>query len=248
MGQIYWRADENAVLTNNPTMPNKEAAALVSALGFRECTPEDVKYRRRRMRREKAQGPKEDAWPSEVIVTLKKHWDAGLTPSKIATLMPAYSRSAIRAKGVRMGWVKPDWSGERAMTGARVGGRPPKKMIHAATSARAFQHGSGCVTTTAPKPPRDITTAGPTAESLNLRMWDQRFTSRCCKWATGEDEQGFLFCAAPRVDGLPYCRAHVAAAYRPSPPRPPSAVKDSGRTAAPKEDAEPKPLDFEKAA
>jgi GcrA cell cycle regulator len=114
--------------------------------------------------------------------------------------------------------------------------------------ARAFQHGAGCVNSGKPTPPRSPITTGPTADSLNVRMWDPAFKGNCCAWATGEDAGGFLFCAAKKLPGFPYCRPHAQAAYRPAPPRPPSAVKDSARREPREDEGEPKPLDFGRAA
>lgn len=114
--------------------------------------------------------------------------------------------------------------------------------------AKAFQHGAGCPASGASIPPQDIRTTGPTKDSLNLRMWDPAFKANCCAWSTGEDAGGYFFCAAPKLPGFPYCRPHAQAAYRPAPPRPPSAVKDGAKRERRERDDEPQPLDFGKAA
>jgi hypothetical protein len=147
-----------------------------------------------------------------------------------------------------MGWAHPDWS-EAIKAGAKTGGRSTAARLHKPAAARAFSHGTGMVIGE-PKAPYTAKAAGPVAGSLNIRMWDPAFGARSCKWATNGDgdEHGFLFCGAIKLPGLPYCKAHAEVAFRASPPRPPSAVKDSRPRDAKADDGEPKPLDFERAA
>jgi hypothetical protein len=75
MGKIYWRKEENDLLLANPEMATKELAVLIAGLGFRSCTAEDVKSRRKRIKGPQPKKP--PAWTAESVETLKKHWEVG---------------------------------------------------------------------------------------------------------------------------------------------------------------------------
>lgn len=231
----HYSTAEDAVLLANPDMPTEQLAKMLTALGE---SRDIISVRHRRKKLGVAMFKPE--WSDAETERLRAYWlDENLSSAQVHRAWPEKSRAAINSKVKRMGWPK---------TPEQRGVSPPKppKPVKLGT---AFIFGRGPGAEATPKPPRPEACAGPTPDSLNIRMWDPRFKSGCCKYATDEDDGGYFFCGAHAKPGLPYCGPHAAVCFNGYGTRPPEAPsKDRTAKVQPQDDGEPKALDFEDAA
>lgn len=189
------------------------------------------------------------SWTYQRVETLLARYAEGYSASQIAKELGGITRNAVCGKLNRLEVIQP--SREAA---SKKLGRAPQRLAERRSrppgpsgEARAFQFGFG-VRSGVRTAPRRVDASVSLPLSLSLHMWDDAFKFRCCKWSTGEDEHGYLFCGAPVARGVPYCPGHARLAFNPTSGAPSAPRADRTAKAEPKDEPDPQPLDFERAA
>jgi GcrA cell cycle regulator len=163
-------------------------------------------------------------WNDERVELLKKLWAEGLSASQIANRLGDVTRNAVIGKVHRLGL-----SG-RVTTSRLRKSRPanaPAKV--APTSPRPARVQFAVHGNTALKPvfveheraavalavvPPQAEEPEPATVPAGVSLLDLKETM--CRWPVGDpQDEGFHFCGARRVDGLPYCEKHARMAFQP---------------------------------
>ena len=129
-------------------------------------------------------------WTPELIEQLKGQWALGLSITQIGKNL-GLTRNAVVGKAHRLGLSKRESPIQKSTTP-----RPqPAPVIAPPVTVPAM------AAAVAPPPPRKVAV-------------DPNYRGPKCKWPVGDPKTtDFHFCAAPSLDGYPYCSEHCAAAY-----------------------------------
>ena len=142
-------------------------------------------------------------WTSENVEKLRKLWANDLSGSAIAAELKT-TRSAVIAKAARLG----------------LPGRTPSTNQRAARSddrKKRKQHPWRPASARAPDTHQPITPSDDAPVS-GVTLLD--IESHQCRWPLGDPQSdNFRFCGCRKVDGRPYCEAHLQMAYVPVRPR-----------------------------
>lgn len=153
------------------------------------------------------------SWTDARIEALKDGLRRGLSASEIAVEIGAPSRNSIISKANRcgLGNLRPQKADRPEPVTQRL---RPKAFVPRVSVAPKPRSAPMMVAAPAPKPSTALVAIERHLPLLVLRGCD-------CRWPTkrdDEDEQ-WLFCAAPCLLEDSYCAAHKAASYAATPPR-----------------------------
>jgi len=139
-------------------------------------------------------------WTEPQVEDLKARWTAGETCSEIGRAM-LRTRNAVIGKLHRLGL---------GATGARQPGQPaaPKKRRR-----RSSKNGINLRRRIAGDYSGKIMVEEPSDFKNPKRLVE--LAARDCRWPSADDpaDPNLRFCAAPALDGYPYCAHHCALAY-----------------------------------
>jgi GcrA cell cycle regulator len=132
-------------------------------------------------------------WTDQRISELGVRWNNGESCAAICLALGATSRSAVAGKAHRLGLFK---TTAHANSARRSNGSAPRARRRTGRRLLAVHTGNNIVEA-------GFKNAKPL---LELRKYD-------CRWPGAGHGAGLLFCAAPTVEGHPYCVAHCRIAY-----------------------------------
>lgn len=144
-------------------------------------------------------------WDDDTVAKLKKLASEGYSASQIGLRLGGLTRNQVLGKCDRLG-VK-IFGNVRHRTAERV---RTAKLMHEKRRAAAGKQPAKLVVE-----PLPLRSAGDVARKQLADLTEQD-----CKYPVGHPgEKGFGFCAAERVQGLPYCAQHAARCFVPVQPR-----------------------------
>ena len=155
-------------------------------------------------------------WTDERTAELKERWRNGQTGSEIMRAMGAASRNAVVGKVYRLGLdtriAIAAKNAKNTRNGIRARQRARKTIHHIDGHVFIVNGEAGMIEEQPPDFKNPV-------RFIELKDWH-------CRWpGAGEAGPDLLCCAAPAIDGYPYCAAHCRMAYQPSMPRPPKAPR-----------------------
>ncbi|GGC70557.1 GcrA family cell cycle regulator [Chelatococcus reniformis] len=147
-------------------------------------------------------------WTDERVGRLVRMWSAGFSARQIADDMGDVTRNAVLGRVHRMGLKSPKPPRAAAATAAK------RKRAAPTATAKPFPQ------TAHPRPfpqhPRPAPICEPVQPPPAGGVTIMDLTPNICRWPFGEPRQpDFRFCGGGTRQGVPYCRDHMLAAYRP---------------------------------
>lgn len=156
-------------------------------------------------------------WTEEAVETARQLWREGKSASQIAKEIGAETRSMVIGKLHRLGIA-----GTGKGRGNRQGRAGMSKAQMRAQRERRVQAAKAAAPKVEPKPKPVITRPIESYKPIARKTFDE-LESSDCRFPVG-NETPFMFCAAPAVEGKPYCSDCCRVAYSAPVVRPPRAT------------------------
>ncbi len=151
------------------------------------------------------------SWTDDRVSLLTKLWGEGHTAAEIAKQLGGVTRNAVIGKAHRLklsNRVSPIQQNRKPANKNVERKAPVEKVVKANVSAHPKSN-APAVIRKVKEEVRDIP-AGDLYDLMDLQP-------RMCRWPSGDPkEEGFGFCGAKTISGIPYCAEHAKLAYQPA--------------------------------
>ena len=150
------------------------------------------------------------SWTDDRVSLLKRLWGEGHTAAEIAKQLGGVTRNAVIGKAHRLklsNRVSPIQQ-NRKPANKNVERKAPVEKVSKVVMPVEQK-------TTAPSVSRKVKeeVSAPSGDLYDL----MDLQPRMCRWPSGDPkEEGFGFCGAKTISGIPYCAEHAKLAYQPA--------------------------------
>lgn len=153
------------------------------------------------------------SWTDDRVSLLKKLWGEGHTAAEIAKQLGGVTRNAVIGKAHRLklsNRVSPIQQ-NRKPANKNIERKAPVEKVAKMPAAAASKASSSSVASAV----RKVKEEAPIPSGDLYDMMDLQ--PRMCRWPSGDPkEEGFGFCGARTIAGIPYCAEHAKLAYQPA--------------------------------
>ncbi len=146
------------------------------------------------------------SWTDDRVSLLKRLWGEGHTAAEIAKELGGVTRNAVIGKAHRLKL-------SNRVSPIQQNRKPANKNTERKTSVEKVLKSPASAPAARASSPRKVKeeVAIPTGDLYDL----MDLQPRMCRWPCGDPkEEGFGFCGAKTIAGIPYCAEHAKVAYQ----------------------------------
>ena len=143
------------------------------------------------------------SWTEDRVALLKQLWGDGHTAAEIAQKLGGVTRNAVIGKAHRLKL-------SNRVSPIQQNKKPANKNVSRTKVVERASHQTPVVNKSAVVEKSKPVVSGDLYSLMDLQP-------RMCRWPSGDPkEEGFGFCGAKSVSGIPYCEEHAKTAYQTS--------------------------------
>lgn len=146
------------------------------------------------------------SWTDERVSLLKRLWGEGHTAAEIATQLGGVTRNAVIGKAHRLKL-------SNRASPIQQNRKPANKNVERKPAVEKVKKEPKIVEKKEEAKVLKETSSVPSGKLYDLMDLEPRM----CRWPCGDPkEEGFGFCGAKTIAGIPYCAEHAKLAYQPA--------------------------------